>query len=314
VVIHDSGACPGVMPAAPTCETQIAACDGLTATHATSDAKGSLALFCSTQDITPSPGYSMYSPGDATFTKGAVLGDSAYGTTSGFLAVSHSVNGTPAPQWEFFTDAGAASASYDQGTGAAFVGPAGVEVATVANGSLVVQRYGFDGSPRGAAQVAGDASGSVLLGGATDVNGHTLIIWGAYGVQGVSARWFAPDGTPETAMFSLSGWGQNIGASAALPGGGVAVGGNVGSRWRSIVAEASISETDAPDWLANRDDGFALVLGNRAMAFGSEIVAPDGTSCGTIDFGAPLLGIGVDGSAIASSDGKIVSVYPGFLK
>jgi hypothetical protein len=257
----------------------------------------------------------MYSPASAKFVQNAALGDSAFGTSGGFLSVSHSVNGSPAPQWQFFADSGAKTASYDQGTSAAFVGPAGVEIAFVQNGSLAVQRYGFDGAPRGEPQIAGPASGSVLIGGATDVNGHTLIIWGAYGVQGVSARWFAPDGTAETGAFPLSGWGQNIGSSSPLPKGGVAVGGLIGPRWRSIVAEASTSETD-PGWLADRDDGFTLVLGNRAMAFGSEIVSPEGTSCGTVDYGAneTLLGIGVDGTALTTADGATVQVYPSFLR
>src|SRR5262249_30797568 len=143
VVVHESGACPGVMPSPTSCEVQVAACGRLTATHATSDPRGALAIFCSTQDITPSPGYSMYSPASAAFTRASPVGASALGTSSGFLAVSHSVNGTPAPSWLFVNDGGALTASVPQGTSAAFAGPAGVEIAQVSDDFLAVQRYGF---------------------------------------------------------------------------------------------------------------------------------------------------------------------------
>ena len=33
------------------------------------------------------------------------------------------------------------------------------------------------------------------------------------------ARWLGPDGTPQTDAFHISGWADNIGDSAALPGG-----------------------------------------------------------------------------------------------
>jgi hypothetical protein len=46
------------------------------------------------------------------------------------------------------------------------------------------------------------------------------------------------------------------------------------------------------------------------MAFGTEIVAPDGRSCGTVDLGAPLIGIGVDGTAFTGRSERTFRIYP----
>jgi hypothetical protein len=46
------------------------------------------------------------------------------------------------------------------------------------------------------------------------------------------------------------------------------------------------------------------------MAFGSEILAADGTVCGTVDLGAPLVGVGVDGTAFSARSEKTFRVHP----
>jgi hypothetical protein len=46
------------------------------------------------------------------------------------------------------------------------------------------------------------------------------------------------------------------------------------------------------------------------MAFGSEIVAADGTRCGTVNLGAPLVGIGVDGTTFTARSQRTFRIYP----
>ena len=68
-------------------------------------------------------------------------------------------------------------------------------------------------------------------------------------------------------------------------------------------------ERPAPGWLASRGDFFLLPQG-RAMAFGTEILAADGSSCGAVNLGAPLVGIGVDGTAFTARSQRTFRIHP----
>jgi hypothetical protein len=323
VLVYDTGSCPGVMPKAPSCMQKVAACTGVTASSlgprgtlasaATSNVAGALAIACSNADVGPSPGFALFAQAPAGYAAAVHLGDSAVPSLAGFVATQTGFNGRPPSDLVFFDASGAQKASVSEGT--AFVGPAAVEVATVVSGTLMLQQYSFDGKPRGAPQTVGAAAGSVLLDGATDNLGHTLVIWGSYGDTSTSARWFAPDGSPETAAFQLESAASTIGHSQALADGGIAIGASTGARWRSIITAGSTIPAPAPAWLAAQDSSFTVVRSGRAMAFGNQIVAPDGTACGTLDFqNAALLGIGQDGTALATVDGASVLVYPRLLQ
>ncbi|HEY2032027.1 MAG TPA: hypothetical protein VGH20_22705 [Myxococcales bacterium] len=323
VLVYDTGSCPGVMPKAPSCMAKVAACSGVTASSlgprgtlaaaATSNASGALAIGCTNADVGPSPGFALFAQSPGGYVSGVHLGDTAVPSLVGFVATQSGVNGRPPSDLVFFDGNGAQKASVSEGT--AFVGPAAVEVATVVSGTLMLQQYSFDGKPRGAPQTVGPAAGSVVLDGATDSVGHTLVIWGSYGDASTTARWFAPDGTAESAAFQLDGAASTIGKSQALPGGGIAIGRTAGARWQSVITAGSTIPAPAPAWLAAQDSSFTIVRSGRAMAFGNQIVAPDGTACGTLDFqNAALLGIGQDGTAMATVDGASVLVYPKLLQ
>jgi hypothetical protein len=71
----------------------------------------------------------------------------------------------------------------------------------------------------------------------------------------------------------------------------------------------------APAWLSSRGS-FQIIRGGTALLFtgdsGSEIVTPDGTSCGTL---SRVGQVGLDGTFIAASaDQTTFRVYPGLLR
>jgi hypothetical protein len=318
LTVSDSGACPGIMPVPPACAAQIAACEGVKfgidgprgsmASAATSDARGALAIACEISDVGPPLFFSLHAPMATGYADGIPLGEDVLASFAGFVARSN-VPGNLL----FFDHSGAQTATAPRGV--VFVGPAAVEIAAVVSGSVVLQQYSFDGEPRGALQTVGSAAGAVFLDGATDALGHTLVAWGTEGTAGTMARWFAPDGTPESDAFQLPVSPEEIGGSAALPGTGIAIGSSVGPRWRLVITAGSTIPAAAPEWLAARQTGFTVIRGGRALAFGNDILSTDGKPCGSLHFGrAALLGIGLDGSAVTTDDGATVTVYPRLLQ
>ena len=268
------------------------------AAAATADGAGALALACQLKD-SGRLGYMVYLSGRFAGT----LGDNALPLESGFVSSGPSQN-------FFFAHDARPLASVAPGR--VFAGTSGnVEVAAAAAGAVSAQRYDATGVAIGSAVQLGDISGTPVLGGAADVNGHTLVIWSSWDSDVTMARWLGPDGAAETAAFRISGWADNIGDSAALPGGGVAVGGSTGPRWRGVMAAGATAESPAPGWLTSRGS-FSLVRGGRAMLFGNEVVAPDGTSCGSLPF--DVLGVGADGTVFAAPAPTTFRVYPNLLK
>ncbi|HUJ26206.1 MAG TPA: hypothetical protein VLW85_09320, partial [Myxococcales bacterium] len=80
------------------------------------------------------------------------------------------------------------------------------------------------------------------------------------------------------------------------------------------IGSRASSETPPPAWLSSRGD-FFLARGGAAMAFGdSELLAGDGTSCGSLGLGAPLVGVGLDGTAVTAPDSRTFRIHPQLLQ
>ena len=324
IVIVATSACAGVMPAAPTCAADVTSCagwissgtGGIFASAATSDALGAIAVACTSSDS----GATLYRLGLATARYAATtqLGEAVAPLQDGFVATPLS---RPAPVGIFAHD-GTQLASIQTGGPAVIVAPGGVEILAAGKTStgwtLTAQRFGDDGVARDAPQQLGElaASSGVTLAGAAEPGGAVLVTWSTYAPFATFARWLGADGTPLSPAFDISSWAGHAAASAALPGGGIAVGDTAGARWRGVLAPGSSSPSPVPAWLAARGD-FTLVRGGAAALFGgAEVVAADGTSCGTLSFAdGGSARAGADGTVFhATADGKGFRVYPQLLR
>lgn len=328
--IADEGACPGVMPARPSCAADLLLCSGVTASSnggvhgtfaaaAAGNGRGGLALGCGTADVGPTRSYLLFLPTPSGFVSKTFLGYSAWATPGGFITVGTS----PAvASYDFRAQDGSALASVAAG-GQILVGAQSIVVVRVAQqgeGAVIsAQGYREDGAPlAGAQQVAalpGVRAAEVMLGGAAEVDGKTLALWQVYGQTAAWARWIAADGTALTSAFAIEGWLDRVPDAAALAGGGIALPALPGSgpTWRSVVPSGATAEQPAPAWLLARG-AFTLFPGGRAMLFGAEVLAAGGTRCGTLDLGAKVLGIGADGTTVTARDQKTFRVYPQLLR
>ena len=176
------------------------------------------------------------------------------------------------------------------------------------------------------------ASSGTVFGAGVDLLGRSLVITDGsarFGGGAISAQWFDRDGTPLTGEFVLvTGFtpGANTWFEAsALVGSGLLVrridadsGGRLHSLALVLVSSGTATVSAAPAWMVSRRDvQFQLARGRRAYAtapYGAlgvtcsqrvEVLAPDGTSCGTRDYsmsGATCdtrdLTLGLDGSVI----------------
>jgi hypothetical protein len=322
--VSDSGACPGVMPAAPACAGDLLLCGGTTssslgvsgnfASAAAIDGLSGLALACTAADNSATF-YNLYLPMPSGFVSRAPLGAGAWATQDGFVTVGRSTG--PSPM--VFRAQDGSELSSAPAASRIFVGERSIlAVRAAQQGSdvlLTAQGYATTGAPlldaQPVATLTGASSGSLMLGGAATAGGSTLLIWQIYGQSGASARWLAADGTAPGAAFALQGWTSGIPDAAALADGGVAL--STGTAWRGVVAAGAASETPAPQWLASRGP-VQLFPGGRAMLFGIEVLAPDGTRCGTLDLGAPVLGIGNSGTVVTARDQRTFRIYPQLLR
>ena len=328
--VVDSGACPGVLPARPSCAADLLLCSGVSpsatgalhgtwAAAAAGNGRGGLALACGNADVGPSRFFSLYLPLPAGFVSKSFLGYAAWATHDGFITVGTS----PAvASYVFRAQDGSELASVAAG-GPLLAGEKSAVVVRVApqgtGVAITAQGYRTDGTALAEAQpvatIAGAQAGDLMLGGAAEVSGRTLAIWQVYGESGAWARWLAADGTALTAAFAIQGWTDHVPDAAALSGGGIALPALPGSgqAWRSVIASGATAEEPAPAWLASRG-AFTLFPGGRAMLFGTEVLAAGGTRCGTLDLGAPVLGIGADGTAVTAHDAKTFRIYPQLLR
>jgi len=321
--IADAGACPGIVLATASCAADITICSGVrpgmdgpqgdSASAATSDGRGSVVLSCHRADVGPPQDNYLFVPKTSGFISKALLGIDVRPLADGFVSSRGSVQ-LPPPEYDFLAHDGDLRSA--QNGGMLHAGPDGAVILRLDGGQLVAQFFGADGTLRATSTVGAfpASSGNPMVGGSMTTTGATLIIWQVYGEADAKARWLAPDGTLATGTFPIAGWTDSAPFTAALAGGAVAIAAQppsgVASRsWRSVIAPGDTGERPAPQWLASRGD-FFLLPGGRAMAFGPEVVGADGTLCGRVDLGAPLVGIGVDGTAFAARSERTFRIYP----
>ena len=286
---------------------------GDSASAATSDGRGSVVLSCRRADVGPPQNNYLFVPKTSGFISKALLGIDVRPLADGFVSSRGSVR-LPPPEYDFLAHDGDLRSA--QNGGMLHAGPDGAVILRLDGGQLVAQFFGADGTLRATSTVGAfpASSGNPMVGGSMTTTGATLIIWQVYGEADAKARWLAPDGTLATGTFPIAGWTDSAPFTAALAGGAVAIAAQppsgVASRsWRSLIAPGDTGERPAPQWLASRGD-FFLLPGGRAMAFGPEVVGADGTLCGRVDLGAPLVGIGVDGTAFAARSERTFRIYP----
>lgn len=326
VRISDTGACPGVMPAAVKCAADLIICSGVSQFAdgapgsvpgaGTSDGRGSVVLSCLRSEVGPPEINSLFVPKPSGFVSKARLGTDVRPLADGFISSQGSYL-MPPPEYDFLAHDGSLRNAATGGH--LYAGPNGGVILKVAKGELVADSFAADGAAVGTATVGTFTAppGSLMLGGAMSASGATLVIWQVYGESNATARWLARDGSPATAAFSIAGWTDTAPIVAALSGGGIAVAAQPESgvssrRWRGVIAPGATVETAPPVWLSSRGS-FFLLPGGKAMAFGAsgtEILTADGTVCGTLDLSGPLLGIGVDGTAFARPDERTFRIYP----
>lgn len=177
------------------------------------------------------------------------------------------------------------------------------------------------------------ASAGTVFGAGVDLLGKALVVTdGApkFGSGAISAQWFV-DGKPVTGEFLLVS-GFTPGASTWFEASPLVDGGLLVRRIDSdhglhsqvlvVVAAGSTSPNPAPDWMASRRDvQFHLARGNRAYAtlpYGApnvacsqrvEVLAADGTSCGSLDY-AIAAGNCDTGDLTMAADGTVIQPLP----
>ena len=157
----------------------------------------------------------------------------------------------------------------------------------------------------------------------TDTRGHTLGLWTerdtTSGREATAGRWLDTDGTPLTAIFPTqvptppqAEWRQPRWTLTPLIGGGLAL--QAGETLTHAFASGATSEGPLPPGLEGRQGrlervregrAYALLLPAQSEACGRrvEVLAPDGTTCGTLTFGAETcqnqqLVLGAEGSIL----------------
>ena len=298
-------ACAGLMPAAagPSVDLVLCGFNGNAAAFAFGDAHGDLALGCATHDAGPGAFFGLYMPMNRGYVSKAPLGYSVWAQPDGFIGVSK----YPAGPFEQHERDGGVVASQ---TGAhVLAGPHSLLVASVSSAGIAVAPFG--GTP----QVVAPAPANVSIAGAGDVNGNTLLIWQTYGETSAHARWLGPDGAPLGDAFALAAWMQaEIPDPAPLADGSLAIATHSGPMWRGVIRAPQTAESDAPAWLTTRAT-FFLARGGAAVVFpDGEVFAADGTSCGNLGLGAPVVGVGLDGTAVTAPDAKTFRMFPQLLQ
>lgn len=136
---------------------------------------------------------------------------------------------------------------------------------------------------------------------------------------GREARWFDREARPLTDWFPVpvgDGTGWPLAGPARLADGRIAQ--RDSERWLAVISDGRAEVWAAPEWLASRPLNVAVVRGGRANAFVSsgsspspcepriELVAPSGTSCGTVALpvadACPRVDVGTDGTVFTESE------------
>jgi hypothetical protein len=323
VTISNIGACPGLLPAAVTCAADLIICSGVgyppeggmsgnSAVGATSDGRGSVVLSCHRADVGPPLLNFLFVPTRSGFVSKAPLGVDVRPLADGFV-VSEGSYVLPPPAYDFIAHDGNLRAGQQGGT--LYASATRALIVHPTNGEIVAQSFTAAGEIAATATLAtfSAGAGSLKFGGAMNASGAALVIWQVYGESKATALWLTPGGTPG-APFSIAGWTSSVPDARALAGGSIAIAAEPPSgvsirSWRGVIVPGETVERPAPPWLAARGD-FLLLPEGKAMAFGTEILAGDGTLCGTVDLGAPLVGIGLDGTAFAARNQRTFRIYP----
>lgn len=154
----------------------------------------------------------------------------------------------------------------------------------------------------------------------TDVLGRTLVLWNGeafFGAGSTAGRWLDANGAPLTPIFQarIPSLGTESRVLSPLMGGGLALrlDGTWAARFESGASEASAP----PSWLAQRRGRLHIVRGGKAYALlppaptapvcrqQVEVLAPDGTLCGTLAFDTPE-GACVTSPLVLGADGSIL--------
>jgi hypothetical protein len=341
--IVDTGACPAMMLTAPACAADVVACAGrhmqpntiigTLTSAAAGDGSGAVALGCVDVESGSPPQFNYYLPARNGYAKSAQLGEQVWMLDSGAIGLSVAFHLAPNPTYDFFASDGVHLRSIAQGTSMLFAAGNVIELVTsttqTGGWSVRAQKLDAQGSAAGAALKLTDipqssTGGALVILGAVDLHGHTLVVVGQFGTADPPlARWLAPDGNAETPIFALQGVIKDISSIAAMPGGGVAVGGDPlwsGVGWRpwTMIAAGSTVESPVPEWLSSRGGEFRLVHGGKAAAFvrgDHAIVASDGAVCGSIHFASGSnLWTGPDGTVVDTRSDTTFRVYPQLLR
>jgi hypothetical protein len=226
----------------------------------------------------------------------------------------------------------------DPNGGALFAGDLGFTSQTYSHSALMYSANGAAPSVRWGPKPL--ASSGAVFGSGVDMLSRSLVITGGsakFGGGAITGQWFDTDGRVMTGEFLLlsgfvpgsSTWFE----TSPLIGGGLVVrrmdgGGHAQALVTVVSGQASVAP--APDWMASRADAkLQIVRGDRAYAvlpYGRsgatctqrlEIVAPDGTSCGSRDYtiasGACDLNdltLGADGTVIQLLPSAMESIEP----
>jgi hypothetical protein len=183
----------------------------------------------------------------------------------------------------------------------------------------------------GASTTLDDPDASMLI-----VNwdtGHALVV--ATGASVTRGRWFDAAGAAMTGWFPVAGPLRGAGGAMLrlLLDGRVAL--YDGARWAGVVADGQARVDAVPGWLADRPRtrlaairggrGYAVLpnppSGERASWDAFEVVAADGTSCGTVQVpasrppdgstrGPSWLGFGEDGTLLQVADATGAALGP----
>lgn len=344
VTANSGGSCANLAPRAPTCEAAVAACAGVTNTsqagpqgnfsvRGSSDGDGMVALFCANVDLGPDPGFNIWSFDGLAWRRTTHLGDAVWPQLEGFVALSTTYPaGRPPAFYDFFDGAGSKQGSVPTGDGypkmlASPFGRVALRLVPVAGGNqITATAYSASGAQLGSNVLGTSTQQYPFLGGAVDVAGTTLAIFGDHGASALHARWIASDGMPASAPFEIARSAEVAGVGLALPDGGVALGSPITGTWvwSAVIASGKTTVEAPPSWLDGRGQPLGFVRAARGLAFVTaddqgvqtvEIVAADGTSCGKISGPKGMaFTLGGDGTLFLADRAKTFRFFPALLR
>ena len=198
MTIRNSGACPGLLPAAVTCAADLTICSGVgyppeggmsgnSAVGANSDGRGSVVLSCHRADVGPPLLNFLFVPTRSGFVSKAPLGIDVRPLGDGFVVSEGYL--LPPPSYDFIAHDG--NLRKGQRGGTLYASATRAVIVHPTNGEIVAQSFTAAGELAATATLAtfsADA-GSLMFGGAMNASGAALVIWQVYGESKATARW-----------------------------------------------------------------------------------------------------------------------------